>query len=99
MPSLRVDLQEGFQDDVVTVRLDGGAERRKEAVTTNEMVGYAGSFEFEVEPGRVRLDLSVQTRVLSKTIDLDVTGDLYVGVTVSAKDIAFRASSEPMGYL
>jgi hypothetical protein len=99
MPLLRVDLQEGFDDDVVAARLDEGEEQRKEGVTTMEQVGYAGSIEFHVGPGPARLHVSVPTRALSNTIDLDVSGDLYVGVAVPDNAIEFHISSEPLGYL
>lgn len=96
---LRVDLQEGFDDDVVAARLDEGEEQRKEGVTTIEQVGYAGSMEFHVEPGPARLHVSVPTKALSNTIDVEVSGDLYVGVTLPDNVIEFRISSEPLGYL
>ena len=99
MPLLRVDMQDGFDNDVVTVRLDNGEEQRRDGVTTKEQVGYAGSIEFQVEPAPVRLHVAILTKGLSDTTDLEVSGDLYVGVAVSGDRMIFQISAEPLGYL
>lgn len=99
MALLRVDFQEGFDHDGVVVRLDGGAEARREQVTTSEMVGYAGSVELERPPGPFELAVEVTTRGLKAATAVDVDGDVYAGVTVSGGDLRLVVSPEPMGYL
>jgi hypothetical protein len=99
MSVLRVDLQDGFQEDIVVIQVNDGDELKKESVTTMPQVGYAGSIEMMVEPGPVRLRVSVPTRDLSDTTTVDVSEDLYVGVSIEDAGLAYRVSSEPMGYL
>lgn len=94
-----MDLQEGFQEDTVVVQVNDGAEQRKEDVTTMPQVGYAGSIEMNVEPGPARLRVSVPSQGISDTKSFDVSGDLYVGVSIEGARLTYRVTSEPMGYL
>jgi hypothetical protein len=94
-----VDLQEGFQEDTVVVQVNDGAEQKKEGVTTMPQVGYAGSIEMNVESGPVRLRVSVPSRGISGTKSVDVSKDLYVGISIDGARLTYRVTSEPMGYL
>ena len=99
MPLLRVDFQLGFDHDDATVGVDGRAEVRKEQVTTMAQVGYGGSVEFQVDPGTVDLTVEVTTRKLRASTSVGVTGDVYVGVSITGGEIVFLVSPEPLGYL
>jgi hypothetical protein len=99
MALLRIDLQDGFEDDTVVVRTADGEEQRREHVTTVVQVGYAGSIDMIVQPGPVRLEVSVPSRRLSESITLEVSGDLYLGLSIAGPQITHRLSEEPMGYL
>jgi len=97
--TLRVDMQDGFQDDEVVVRARD-QEGRKEHVTTMPQISYAGSIELEVEPGPVRLEISVPSRNLSASQVVEVPqAALHVGVSVDEGRISQRLSPEPFGYL
>lgn len=99
MATLRVDMQDGFRDDVVVVRAQEG-EQRKEHVTTRPQISYAGSVELEVDPGRVRLEISVPTRNLSTSQVVEVPEQaLYIGVSIDDGELTYRVSLEPFGYL
>lgn len=99
MATLRVDLQDGFHDDLVVVRAQH-QEQRKEHVTTMLQISYAGSLELEVEPGPVRLEISVPTRGLFSAPVVEVPPQaLHVGVSIDDGRLAHRVSTEPFGYL
>ena len=99
MATLRVDMQDGFEDDVVVVRAQE-QERRKESVTTMPQISFAGSIELEVEPGPIRLEISVPTRGLSTSQVVEVPATaLHVGVSIDDGRISQRLSPEPFGYL
>lgn len=99
MATLRVDMQDGFQDDVVVVRAKD-QEGRKEHVTTMPQISYAGSIELEVEPGPVRLEISVPTRNLSTSQVVEVPATaLHVGISVDEGRLTQRLSPEPFAYL
>lgn len=82
MVTLAIDLQEGFVDDTVILRVNGEEVFRKEHVSTNPLLGLAHSFKTEVEKGPVNIRVDVRTRDLAKTVALEVSDDTYLGVSV-----------------
>jgi hypothetical protein len=98
MTTLGIDLQDGFVDDTVSVRIDGEEVFRKEHVRTKLILGLADSFKTEVEKGPVSVEISVETRDTAETISLYVSADTYLGVSVVDGRIKYRISDEPFGY-
>jgi len=97
--TLRVDMQDGFQDDEVVVRARD-REGRKEHVTTMPQISYAGSIELEVQPGPVRLEISVPSRNLSASQVVEVPqAALHVGISIDDGHLTQRLSPEPFAYL
>lgn len=98
MTLLRIDLQEGFQNDTVIIRVGGKQVFRQVGVTTKLMLGYAETLEVEVPEGPVRVRIKVPNRKLALTIPLEGTGTNYLGVYLEGGKIAFRTMDETMGY-
>lgn len=96
---VNVALEEGFTGGPVAVRINGAEVFRKEDVKTRLQIGLAASFEKEVEPGPVRLEVELPEKELEKTFDLDVSGTVYAGISVQDGDLVIRTSAEPFGYL
>lgn len=95
---LAIDFQDGFEEDTVTVRLDGEEIFHKADVTTKLLLGLADSVKSEVKKGPVTVELGVQTRDILDTISLDVSADIYLGVSIVNDRLEYIFSDEPFGY-
>lgn len=98
MALLYVDLQEGFADDTIILRVNGKEVFSGERVTTRLLLGLADSVKTEVEKGLVTIEARVETRGIAKTIRLNVSADTYVGVSVVNDRIEHLVSGKPFGY-
>jgi len=101
MPSLRIDLREGFLDDTVVVRINN-EEYHKSHVRTRPQLGYANSLDVEVRESMVDVEVVLPSRGLSKSIPVvfDKSDTVYLGLSVTAEgEISERVSHEPFGYL
>lgn len=96
--TLRIDLQDGFADDHVTIRVNGIERFRSEDVSTMLLVGMATSFEIEVEPGEVEVAVSVGSRGIEDTLRLELDADTYVGISLRDEAIETVVSDQPFGY-
>ncbi len=98
MPVLHLALEEGFEDDDVTIAVDGEEVVRAGAVRTRMQTGLASASDAKVAGGRHTV--TVQARGASASIDVDVEDELYLGVSLSRSGdaIEHRVSREPFGY-
>lgn len=62
MPTLHVDLREGFNGETVIVRVDGREIYRRSGVETNYSVGLADRMRVEVPEGEVRVEVVLPDR-------------------------------------
>jgi hypothetical protein len=100
MPLVRVDLQEGFADDRVSVRLNGVTAVESDHVSTRTQVSVAAvGQERELPAGRLEVVVDVPSRNLTGRLELPLSADTYVGVSVEDGRISFRQSNEAFGYL
>ena len=99
MSRLRVDLQEGFADDDVEIRINGRDSFHKQGVTTKRMLGLAASSEIEVPDNEpVKVEVEVPTKHLSKSILLSVADSPHLGVSILNGEIKFIVSRKAFGY-
>jgi len=99
MPLLDIALQEGFENDLVAIRLNDKEVFSKPQVSTQRQIGFADSYETDVDGGAIKVTLELPQRPLSASRVLQVTGPTYVGVSVTAEGLQFDLSQEPFGYL
>jgi hypothetical protein len=93
-----IDLQEGFREDTVTVRIGEEEVYHKENVSTDLFEGRAGSIEANVPEGVVTVEVSVLSRHLSDRIVLNVPPVSHLGVALSETQLRFRVSDESFLY-
>lgn len=93
-----IDLQEGFVDDTVTVRIGDHQVFHKEKVSTDLLEGRAESIEAAVPEGPVTVEVSVLSRHLSDKIVLNVPPVSHLGVALSETQLRFRVSDESFLY-
>jgi hypothetical protein len=96
---LRVDLQEGFQNDTVVVEVDGSEVLCKGGLSTNWSVGLADAVETQVPRGVVNVKVSLPARGLSEMIALQVTQPTYLYVSIVGGKIEARPSDVATQYL
>jgi hypothetical protein len=96
--TLRVDFQDGFDDDEVVVSVDGSERVRRGGVTTKRVIGLACKDAIDVEQGPHSVRISVPGRGISKEIEVDVDDAAYVGVSVADGNIAVIVRGGAFGY-
>ncbi len=100
MPTLKIDLHEGFSDDTVVVRA-GEEEHRLTRVRTRLQTGYAGSLEISI-PGRaVDVEVVVPSRGTSKSVPVafDDADTVHLGLSIAADgEVVAQRSREPFRY-
>jgi hypothetical protein len=95
---MRVDLQDGFNDDEVEIHVNGKQVMRQEGVTTRRVLGFALSFEIDVDDGPVDIEIRVPTRNLSQTTSVEPRDTANVGVSIRNEEIKIITSSKRFGY-
>lgn len=98
MASLRIDLQDGFQDDDVVVKVDGEERLRQAGVTTKKVLGLAGSVTVDVPEGQRSIELSVPSRGVTKQVDIDTEKTTHVGLSLAGHDVTVIVRDKPFGY-
>ena len=93
-----IDLQEGFRQDTVTVRIGEEQVYHRENVSTDLFEGRAESIEANVPEGSVTVEVSVVSRHMSEKIVLNVPPVSYLGVALSETQLRFRVSDESFLY-
>jgi hypothetical protein len=95
---LVIDLQDGFYSDTVRIEINGLLIDDKDDVTTALLTGLAASIETEVAAGEVSLAVIVPTRDISSSIELEITADTFIGVSLAYGALQFIVSDTPFGY-
>ena len=99
MALLHVAFQDGFTGDTVIARVNGEVVFHKQNVKTRTQIGLADSFEMNLGQGPVSIEILLPSKNLSKTIVLEMSAAVYVGVSTHDGRIDYRTSDEPFGYL
>lgn len=93
-----IDLQEGFVDDTVTIRIGSEQVFHKDNVSTDFLEGRADSIEANVPEGAVTIEVSVISRQLSESIVLNVPPVSHLGIALLERELRFRVSDESFMY-
>lgn len=99
MAQLTIDLQEGFRQDAVIVRVNGAEVCVKDQVTTRGVIGLAESCEVEVPGGEATVEVELPNRDLRDSTSLHLDGPVWLGVSVKDGRVVLEPSSEPFAYL
>jgi hypothetical protein len=99
VPTVTVDLQEGFEEDSVEVWLGGECRWRGDSVTTNLVISLAASVPLDVEPGEHELRVTVPSRRLDTTLRVDVVGDVSLAANVEEGRLRLERLRERPYYL
>lgn len=100
MATVTVDLQEGFTDDEVLVRVGAEPAWHGTKVTTRNQIGFAATVEMSVREGPVTVAIALPRRGISGSVVVDARGEAFVGVSLQAGgSLGIRTSEEPFRYL
>jgi hypothetical protein len=100
MIALRIDLQDGFKDDVVVLFSGDEELLRLEAVTSRYQIGLARSETIDLPDSLVTLEINVPTRRIAMELKLDTAETGYLAVSIDETGaLACRASCEPFYYM
>lgn len=99
MALLHIDLQEGFEDETVIIKVAGKEVFRKTNVRTKLQIGFADSFETTIEGGPMTVEIELPSKNQSKRIEVQGSKVVYLGVSVIEGKIEHRISNEQFGYL
>ena len=99
MATLVIELQTGFKDDLVVIRVNG-EEVLSEKVTEKLLYGLAKSVPpVPVPDGPVRVEITLPDRNVAAATDLHATGTTYLGVSIEQDgSIGFIAQDKPFLY-
>ena len=95
MPKLTIDLQDGFLDDEVIVRVNGEEVERRPNVRTKRALGLAQSFDIKVPDGTVTVQVDVPTKGVSGTTEIQHP---QLGVSLDGARLHFIQSDDEFGY-
>jgi hypothetical protein len=98
MPSMKIDLQEGFNNDVVEIYVNGEKVLEKEGVTTKRMLGLASSSEIDVPDGALDIEVKVPTKNLAKTFSVKSSDTPNLGISIQNGELKSITSRKRFGY-
>jgi hypothetical protein len=94
---LCIDLQDGFHEDIVRIRVNNQLLVEKEKVTSSPLTGIATYLETTVT-GTLKLEVAVVNRGLTTQRTMQITTDTYIGVSIMAGRLDIIIRYEPFGY-
>ena len=100
MTSLSIDLQDGFSDDTVVVRVEGIVVSRESGVTTRTSIGLARTLRLELDGTSVQLDIELPERQICESFKIDLAHPIFLGVSLTPNGkLTMRREFRPFGYV
>ncbi len=97
--SLVIHLQEGFEGDLVVIRLDGQEVFRKAEVRTRYQISRAESIDIEAPPGRHAVEVSLPDKGIKQEIAVDLEATPFLGVSLERGALLFKPSNAAFRYV
>jgi hypothetical protein len=98
MALLHIALQEGFTGEPLRISVDGQEIFNKDLVRTRPQIGHADHIDTQHAPGPVTI--VVTARGSSATITHTLTGDAFIGVSITPDGhIIHRVSQDAFRYM
>jgi len=99
VPTLHIDLRDGFDQDDVIFYVNNREAARLIGVTTNLTVSHAAALDVLMPEARCALRLDVPKQNISGTIDVDAVDTPYVAIFVRQGIVEFHTLREAMPML
>jgi len=99
MKLLKIDLQDGFNEDSVIIDINGHEIFRGQKVSTKLLLGFADIIETQVPEGNSEIRISLPDRSMESRISLHIEKDTYLGISLTKKGVESHFSETPFPYL
>jgi hypothetical protein len=101
--NLVIDLQDGFKDDTVILRINNDEVFRKKHITTDLRISLATRFTTNINSGEVQVEVIIPTKDLIDNYKFIINSESYLGISIVEselpnKKIKFILSQEPFVY-
>ncbi len=96
MHPLYISLLDGFEDELVIIKVNGDTVFNKEAIFSKLSKGYAEEIEVQVDEGDVEVEFSLPLRDLSEKVVIKVLSPIYLGFSLHHDEIQYKASLKPL---
>jgi hypothetical protein len=101
--NLVIDLQDGFKDDTVILRINNDEFFRKEHITTDLRISLATRFTTNINGGEVQVEVIIPTKDLIDNYKFIINSENYLGISIVEselpnKKIKFILSQKPFVY-
>jgi hypothetical protein len=97
--TLRIELQDGFEDDQVICTVGGREVARRSAVRTDLRISRADAIELDVPGGPLTVGVQVPTRDLAAEVGLDPREHPYLLVRIVEGRLEVSPSADMPVYL
>ncbi len=98
MIPLVIDIQDGFLEDTVAIKVDNEEIFYKKDVNTDYSLGRADSVEVQVSECTINVVITVLSRYISCVISIKFSANIYLGVSIVDNKIDFKISDEMFLY-
>lgn len=98
-PVLHIALQDGFDDDMVVIRVNGAEVFHQDGVATDPRMSLAETYEGPMQEGPVKVEIDLGRRKIHGSVTVQFSGSAYVAVSVEAESIRFKVADQPFGYM
>jgi hypothetical protein len=98
MSLLHLVLEEGFEDETVTIKVDGKEVFRDEHVKTRLQIGRAATREIPIGAGQVSVEISLPGRNLSQIVQVQTSDEAYLYCSLLPDRIECRVSATPSSF-
>ena len=101
--NLVIDLQDGFKDDTVILRINNDEVFRKKHITTDLRISLATRVTTNINSGEVQVEVIIPTKDLIDNYKFIINSESYLGISIVEselpnKKIKFILSQEPFVY-
>jgi len=97
---MKIDLQDGFKNDTVIIRVNGKEVFRKDNVSTRFQIGYALSVDLGPVGNPPAVEIVLPQKNISHSLKLQEPEPIFLGVSLTQEgSIDCRVSHEPFGYV
>ena len=97
--TLHIDLQDGFQNDEVIIRLDGKQVFHKSGVSTDIRISRADGFEAPSTKAESQIEIELPKKRLKASEKVQPSQKPNVGISIREGKPQFRAQSEVFLYM
>ena len=96
---MKIDLQDGFDNDEVVVKLDGREVFHKSGVSTDIRISRADGFETSATKPQVKVELELPKKGKHASQTVKPAETPHIGISIRDGQPQFRTQAEPFLYM